>query len=169
MSSIRVILGLAASLDLELKQLDMKTAFLHGDLEEKIYMDQPEEFEEARKKHMVCRLKKSLCELKHAPKQWYKKFDSFMVGHGYTKTDADHCVYVKTFPGDKFIILLLYVDDMLIVGQDAKMIGDLKKELSKSFDMKDLGPAKQTLDIQILHDWKLKSFGCHKNDMWSRF
>ena len=169
MSSIRVILGLATSLDLELEQLDVKIAFLHGDLEEKIYIDQSKGFEEAGKQHMICRLKKSLYGLKQALRQWYKKFDSFMVGHGYTKTDADHCVYVRTFPSDKFIILLLYVDDMLIVGQDAKMIGDLKKELSKSFDMKDLGPAKQILDIQILRDWKLKSFGCHKNDMWSRF
>ena len=94
----------------------MKIAFLYGDLEEEIYMDQPEGFEEAGKKHMVCILKKSLYELKQAPRQWYKKFDLFMVGHGYTKTDAYYCVYVKIFPSDKFIIILLYVDDMLIVG-----------------------------------------------------
>lgn len=156
MSSIRVILGLTASLDLELEQLDVKTAFLHGDLEEEIYMDQPEGFEEAGKEHMVCRLKKSLYGLKQAPRQWYKKFDSFMMSHGYSRTDADHCVYVKTFPGGKFIILLLYVDDMLIVGQDAKMIGDLKKDLSKSFDMKNLGSAKQILGMQILRDRKAK-------------
>ena len=72
-----------------------------------------------------------------------------MVGYGYTKTDANHCVYVKTCPSDKFTILLLYVDDMLIVGQDAKMIGDLKKELSKSFDMKVVGPIKQILRMYI--------------------
>ena len=68
MSSIRVILRLTTSLDLELEQLDVKTAFLHGDLEEEIYMDQPERFEEAGKEHMVCRLKKSLYGLKQAPK-----------------------------------------------------------------------------------------------------
>ena len=65
-----------------------------------------------------------------------------MVGHGYTRTDADHCIYIRTFPVDKFIILLLYIDDILIVRQDANMIGDLKNELSKSFDMKDLCPTK---------------------------
>ena len=90
---------------------------------------------------MVCRLKNSLYGLKQALKQWYKKCDSFMVGHGYRKTNADHCVYVKKFPDGKFLILLLYVDDMLIVRQDASMIGDLKKDLFKAFDMKDLGPA----------------------------
>ena len=80
--------------------------------------------------------------LKQAPRQWYKKFDSFMVGHEYTRTNADHCVYVRKFPNGKFVILLLYVDDMLIVGQDAGVIGNLKKDLFKSFDMKDLGLAR---------------------------
>uniref|UniRef100_A0A2N9HLW0 Integrase catalytic domain-containing protein n=1 Tax=Fagus sylvatica TaxID=28930 RepID=A0A2N9HLW0_FAGSY len=152
MSSIRVILGLTASLDLELEQMDVKTAFLHGDLEEEIYMVQPERFEAKGKEHKVCRLKKSLYGLKQAPRQWYKKFDSFMVGQGY----ADHCVYVRKFPNGKFIILLLYVDDMLIVGQDANMVGSLKNELFKSFDMKDLGPARQILGMQILRDRKAK-------------
>lgn len=95
---------------------------------------------------MVGRLKKSLYGLKKAPRQWYKKFDSFMMSHEYTRTNEDHCVYVNIFSGNKFIILLLYVDHMLIVGQDKKMIGDLKK-LSNSFDMKNLGSAKQILGM----------------------
>ena len=79
-----------------------------------------------------------------------------MVGHGYTKTNVDHCVYVKKFPDGKFLILLLSVDDMLIVGQDASMIGDLKKDLFKAFDMKDLGPARQILGMEITRDRKAK-------------
>ena len=147
MSSIQVVLGLVASLDLdlELEQLDVKTTFLHGDLKEEIYMDQPEGFKVKRKEHMVCKLKKSLYGLKQAPRQWYKKFDSFMVGHGYTRTNADHCVYVRKFPNGKFVILLLCVDGMLIVGQDAGVIGNLKKDLFKPFDVKDLGPARLIL------------------------
>ena len=94
--------------------------------------------------------------MKQAPRQWYKKFDSFMVGHGYTRTNADHCVYVRKFPNGKFVILLLYVDDMLIVGQDKGVIGNLKKDLFKSFDMKDLGLARQILCMQILRDKKAK-------------
>ena len=100
-----------------------------------------EGFKVKEKEHMVCKLKKSLYGLKQAPKQQYKNFDSFMVGHGYTKTNANHCVYVRKFPNDKFLILLLYVDDMLIVGQDASMIGNLKKDLFKAFNVKDLGLA----------------------------
>ena len=152
MSSIRVVLGLAASLNLEIQQLDVKTAFLHGDLEEEIYMEQPEGFKAKGKEHLVCQLKKSLYGLKQASRQWYKKFDSFMANHGYCRTTADHCVFVKKFGDGDFIILLLYVDDMLIVGHDEIKIARLKKELSKSFAMKDLGPAKQILGMRITRD-----------------
>ncbi|CAJ2642124.1 unnamed protein product [Trifolium pratense] len=154
MTSIRVVLGLAVSLNLEVEQLDVKTAFLHGDLEEELYMEQPEGFEVKGKEELVCRLKKSLYGLKQAPRQWYKKFDSFMEKHGYDKTTADHCVFVKKFSDGDFIILLLYVDDMLIVGHDTKKIQSLKKELSMSFAMKDLGPTKQILGMRISRDRK---------------
>ena len=152
MSSIRVVLGLAASLNLEVEQLDVKTAFLHGDLEEEIYMEQPEGFKVKDKENLVCRLKKSLYGLKQAPRQWYKKFDSFMMTQGYTRTSADHCVFMKKHSNDDFIILLLYVDDMLIVGRDVSKIEDLKRQLSKSFAMKDLGNAKQILGMKISRD-----------------
>ena len=91
---------------------------------------------------MVCWLKNSLYGLKQAPQQWYRKFDSFMTDHGYHKTQAYHCVFVKKFDGDDFLILLLYVDNMLIVRRNPKKIGSLKKALSKSFAKKDMGPAK---------------------------
>ncbi|KAL4582349.1 hypothetical protein LXL04_006896 [Taraxacum kok-saghyz] len=156
MMSIRVVLGLVASLDLEIEQMDVKTSFLHGDLDEEIYMEQPEGFHVTKKEHLVCKLKKSLYGLKQAPRQWYKKFDSFMTSHEYKRTDADHCVYLKKFPDGKFVIILLYVDDMLIVGQDATMIDNLKKDLSKFFDMKDLGPAQQILGMKITRDRKAR-------------
>ena len=149
MSSIRVVLGIAASLNLEIEQLDVKTAFLHGDLDEEIYMEQPEGFKVKGKENLVCRLRKSLYGLKQAPRQWYKKFDSFMIDHDYSRTTSDHCVFFKKFSDGGFIILLLYVDDMLIVGHDASKIDKLKQELGKSFAMKDLGPAKQILGMKI--------------------
>ena len=92
MTSIRTVLSIAASINLELEQLDVKTAFLHGDLEEEINMHQPEGFVKRGKEHLVCRLKKILYGLKQAPRQWYQKFDSFMTDHGNHKTQADHCV-----------------------------------------------------------------------------
>ena len=109
-------------LNFEVEQLDVKTAFLHGDLEEEIYMQQPEGFEVKGKENLVCKLKKSLYGLKQAPRQWYKKFDSFMMSHGYNRTSSDHCVFTRKFSNDDFIILLLYVDDMLIIGHDSSKI-----------------------------------------------
>ena len=88
-TSIRIILALVASYDLELEQLDVKTAFLHGDLEEVIFMEQPEGFKQPETEHMVCRLKKSLYGLKQSPRQWYKKFDSFMIRIGFTRCEYD--------------------------------------------------------------------------------
>ncbi|KAL9249238.1 Retrovirus-related Pol polyprotein from transposon TNT 1-94-like protein [Drosera capensis] len=156
MTSIRAVLGLVAGLDLELELLDVKTAFLHGDLEEEIYMVQPEGFEVKGKGHKVCKLRKSLYGLKQAPRQWYKKFDSFMTSHGYQRFKADPYVYFKRFANGKFLILLLYLDYMLVIGQDAQMIAMLKKEFSKAFDMKDMGQARQKLGMQITHDRKAK-------------
>ena len=97
MSLIWVVLGFVAIMNLEIEQLDVKIAFLHGDLEEEIYMEQPEGFTIKGKKHSMCQLKKNLYRLKQAPRQWYKKFDSFMVEHGYDKTAFDHCVSMKKF------------------------------------------------------------------------
>ncbi|KAJ8468023.1 hypothetical protein OPV22_030575 [Ensete ventricosum] len=141
MSSICVALGIAANIDLEIEQLDVKIALLHGDLEEKIYMKQPEGFKVKGNKNLVCKLKKSLYGLKQAPRQWYKKFDSFIIENEYKRIASYHCVYIKRF-GENFIILLLYVDDMLILRKDMSMIDKLKKDLSKSFAMKDIGPTK---------------------------
>ena len=95
MKSIRIVLSIAVSMDLEIKQLDVKTTFLHGELDEDIYMQQPKGFVEKGKENLVCQRKKSLYGLKQAPHQWYKKFESFMLEHKFQKTRADHFVFAK--------------------------------------------------------------------------
>ena len=105
--------------------MDVKTSFLHGDLEEEIYMKQPEGFAVKGKKELVCKLKKSLYGLKQSPTMWYRKFDTFIRGLGFTRSKADHYVYFKLI-GDCAIYLVLYVDDMLLVGNDKEIIKDLK-------------------------------------------
>ena len=75
--------------------MDVKMAFLHGDLKEDIYMQQPEGFEEKSKENMVCKLKKSLYGLKQAPREWYHKFHSFMLSQGYKCSDTHYCLYTK--------------------------------------------------------------------------
>jgi ATP-binding cassette subfamily B (MDR/TAP) protein 1 len=107
MSSIQVVLGIAANMDLEIEQLEVKAAFLHGDLEDEIYMEQLEGFMVAGKEHQVCRFKKSLYGLKQVPRQWYKKFESFMTKLRYHKAQPDHCVFMKRYAKGDFIIFLL--------------------------------------------------------------
>ena len=153
LNTIRSLLSIVAIEDLHLEQLDVKTAFFHGDLDEEIYMYQPKGFLERGKKNIVCKLKKSLYGLKQAPRQWYRKFDSFMHKKGFQKCNADHCCYFKRYRSS-YIILLLYVDDMLVAGSDMDDIKRLKQQLSKEFDMKDLGPAKKILGMQITRNKK---------------
>jgi hypothetical protein len=124
-SSIHALFSIIAMHDLELEQLDVKTTFLHGDLEEEIYMDQPEGFIVPGKENFVCKLKKSLYGLKQAPKQWYKKFDSFMIANGFKRSLYDRCVYIKFIDGSP-IYLLLYVDGMSITAKSKIDIANLK-------------------------------------------
>ncbi|CAL9015461.1 unnamed protein product, partial [Prunus brigantina] len=151
-SSIRILLALVAQFDLELAQLDVKTAFLHGDLEEEIYMSQPEGFKVAGKENWVCKLQKSLYGLKQSPRQWYKRFDRFMIGQKYTRSHYDHCVYFRKLQDGTFIYLLLYVDDMLIACKSKVEIERLKTQLSNEFEMKDLGEARKILGMEIERD-----------------
>lgn len=138
MSSIRVILGIEASLELKIEQMDVQTTFLHGDLEDEIYMEQTEGFQIKGKENLICKLNKNLYGLKQAPRNWYKKFDSVMGKQGYLTTTSDHCTILKKKIYNNIVILLLYEDDILIVGKNTSRIVDLKKQLSKSFAMKDL-------------------------------
>ena len=149
MSTIRLVLRMVATENLHLEQLDVKTTFLHGDLEEDLYMIPPKGFIVQGQDNLVCKLRKSLYGLKQAPRQWYKKFDNFMLRIGFKRCEADHYCYVKSFD-NSYIILLLYVDDMFIAGSDIEKINNLKKQLSKQFAMKDLGAAKQILGIESL-------------------
>ncbi|KAG8477244.1 hypothetical protein CXB51_030469 [Gossypium anomalum] len=147
-SLIRALLGIVAMHDLELGQLDVKTAFLHGELEEDIYMQQPEGFTVSKKEDYVCLLKKSLYDLKQSPRQWYKRFDSFMTSHDFKRSSFDSCVYFKKNNDGSFVYLLLYVDDMLIAAKDKGEIRKVKAQLSEEFEMKDLGPAKKIFGME---------------------
>ena len=119
--SIHIVFALIALLNLELEQLDVKTTFLHGDLNEELYMERLEGFVQVRNRRLVCKLRKSLYGLRQSPRQWYKKFDSFMVSQNFIRSEYDHCVYFKGFNGI-FIILALYVDDMLIASKSMEEI-----------------------------------------------
>lgn len=167
-SSIRLLLALVAQLDMELFQMDVKTAFLHGDLEEEIYMAQPDGFMVSGKEDMVCKLEKSLYGLKQSPRQWYKRFDKFMLRQKYTRSKYDHCVYLRKLQDGSFIYLLLYVDDMLIASKNKVEIEKLKAQLNGEFEMKDLGEAKKILGMEISRDRKLGTLWLTQKDYLRR-
>jgi hypothetical protein len=140
--SIRSVLTLVALLDLELEKLDVKSSFLHVDLDEGIYMEKLEGFVQIHNKKFVCKLKKSLYGMRQSPRQWYKKFDSFMMSHNYTRSEYDHFVYFQKLNNGILIILVLYVDDMILARKIITEINRLKAQMARTFDMKDLGAAK---------------------------
>ena len=148
--SIRVLMAIINMYDLELEQMDVNTSFLHGELEETIYMQQSEGFVEDNTK--VCLLKKSLYELKQSRRQWYRRFDEFLVKAGFVISNYDSCVYMMRRNEKVILYLLLYVDDILMASFDRQEIQKLKKRLNDEFEMKDLGNAKRILGMDIMRD-----------------
>ncbi|KAK1612436.1 hypothetical protein QYE76_036109 [Lolium multiflorum] len=151
LTTIRVLLSLAASHGLLVHQMDVKTAFLNGELEEEIYMEQPDGFVVDGQEGKVCKLLKSLYGLKQAPKQWHEKFERTLTAEGFVVNEADKCVYYR-HGGGEGVILCLYVDDILIFGTSLTVIKEVKEFLSHCFEMKDLEVADVILNIKLLKD-----------------
>jgi hypothetical protein len=114
-------------------------------------MKQPESFAVKGKKELVYKLKKSLYGLKQSPRMWYQKFDTYILELGFVRSRDDHCVYSKKV-GNHFIYVVLYVDDMLLVGNNMDVIKEVKSQLSSKFYMKDLGVANFILGMEIKRD-----------------
>ena len=144
--SFRVIMALVAHFNLELHQMDMKIAFLNGDLTEDVYMIQPDGFVEKGRERLVCKLRKSIYGLKQASRQWYLKFDQVVTSFGFKENVSDQCIYLK-MSGRNFIVLVLYVDDILLASSCVKLLNETKQVLNTHFDMKDLGDAFFVLGI----------------------
>ena len=149
--SFRIIMALTAHFNLELHHMDVKTSFLNGYLYEEVYMQHPEGFVVDGKENMVCRLQKSIYGLKQASRQWYLKFHDVVTSLGFEENTVDSCIYLK-ISGRKFIFLILYVDDVLLASNDLGFLMDVKRMLSKNFDMKDLGETNFVLGIEIHRD-----------------
>jgi len=149
---------LTAYYDVELHQMDVKTAFLNGHLEEEIYMLQPEGFGEKGKENMVCMLNRSIYGLKQASRQWYILFNNAITSYGFSMTEGDHCIYTKVI-GSYFVLLSLYVDDILIASNDKVTLVEVKAWLSSKFDMKDMGEASFVLGVEIHRDRNRRLLG----------
>lgn len=151
MSTIRLLLSIAAEYDLEVEQMDVKTAFLNGELKEEIYMEQPNGFEDKNHPDKVCLLKKAIYGLKQAPKCWYEKFSEHLIKLGFKQCQSDQTVYIWRDDND-FVIISTYVDDEMIISNNKLAIKRTKRQLSEKFEMKDLGPIHYCLGIKITRD-----------------
>ena len=158
LKSIRILLAIAAYYDYEIWQMDVKTAFLNGHLLEDVYMVQPEGFVDPKNPNKVCKLNKSIYGLKQASRSWNLRFDQKIKEFGFIKNDDEPCVYKKT-SGSYITFLILYVDDILIIGNNIPMLKDVKAWLSKCFTMKDLGEAAYILGIKIYRDRSKRLLG----------
>ncbi|KAM1225391.1 hypothetical protein ACFX2G_045116 [Malus domestica] len=145
---VRLVLALAAQFDWPLRQLDVKNVFLHGVLQEEVYMAQPPRFVDATHPEFVCKLHKSLYGLKQAPRAWNERFTAFLPFLGFQHTYSDSSLFVK-HAGESVVILLLYVDDIIITGSSSAAITQVIHSLKTEFDIKDLGTLHFFLGIQI--------------------
>lgn len=130
-SSIRILIALASIHKLFVHQIDVKTAFLSGDLEEEIYTVQPESYIVHGQENKVCKLRKSLHSLKQAPKEWHEKFDQVLLSDGFSSVGVDKYVYTKILDNER-VIIGLYVDDMLIFGTCIDIVHSIKYFLASN-------------------------------------
>ncbi|KAL4017194.1 hypothetical protein IC575_024870 [Cucumis melo] len=146
--TIRIILALAAQYNWSLTQLDVKNAFLHGILQETVYMTQPTGFQDRTCPNHVCLLHKSLYGLKHAPRAWFERFTSYLFTLGFVASTADLSLFIRSV-GSSLTYLLLYVDDIIVTKPDYLYISVLKNQLALEFKISDLGPLKYFLGLEI--------------------
>ncbi|GJQ95323.1 retrotransposon protein, putative, ty1-copia subclass [Tanacetum coccineum] len=156
--AIRILIAIAAYYDYEIWQMDVKTAFLNGYLNEEVYMEQPEGFVNPKYPNRVCKLKRSIYGLKQASRQWNKRFDDEIKKFGFTQNRDEPCVYLKASRSN-VTFLILYVDDILIMGNNIPMLQDVKSYLGRCFAMKDLGEAAYILGIKIYRDRSRRLIG----------
>ena len=146
--SVRSILALSAKQGWSTHHMDVSTAFLNGDLNETLFMSQPQSFEVKGKEKYVCKLRKSIYGLKQSSKCWHDAFSSFLLQLGFKQSESDSCVYVSFNKGN-IIIIALYVDDLMISSNSDDLLKDIKQKLMSKYVMKDLGIVKQFLGVNV--------------------
>ena len=146
-------MSLAANLARPLQQLNVKNAFLNGNLEEEVYMDAPQGFRE-KFGAKVLKLKKSLYGLKQSPRDWFEKFTQFVKSQGYSQGQNDHTMFFKHSHDGKIFILIVYVDDIILTRDDVREMNRLKTSISSAFEIKDLGPLMYFLGMEVARSKK---------------
>ncbi len=155
MNSIRMILSIVTTEDLELHQADVDTAFLYGLMDTDVYISQPSGYIEPGKEDMVCHLLKSLYGTKQAARQWYKKVRTTMTNNGFEVCQSDNCIYIRRIE-DELSIIALYVDDLIIASSTMDGVKKIVNFLKCDFSIKELGELHYCLGIKVERNRKEK-------------
>ena len=150
-ATIRTLLSFANSNNFEVHQMDVKTAFLHGVLDCDLYMEQPEGYVDPDRPDFVCKLNKGLYGLKQAARCWNETLDKHLIDSGYVKGSADSCIYIKV-QDKSFVIMAVYVDDIIPVSNDPSLLELEKKAICQRFEMVDNGAIEYFLGMFIRRD-----------------
>ena len=148
LNTVRVLLSIAANLDWLLNQLDVKNVFFNRDLKEEVYMKPPPGFNE-KFRTKVYKLKRSLYGLKQFHRAWFERFTNFVKSQGYDQGQYDHTLFTKRSIEDKIYVLIVYVDDIILTGDDIVEMSILKQNLAMEFEIKDLGQLKYFLGMEV--------------------
>ncbi|KAM2234356.1 hypothetical protein EV2_013133 [Malus domestica] len=149
-STIRLVLSLAVSNKWHIRQLDVQNAFLHGFLKEEVYMRQPAGFIDEQHPNHVCKLQRSIYGLKQAPRAWFQRFSEFLLQLGFQASTCDYSLFVFNHSG-VYLILLIYVDDILLTGNSTPHMSRLIHQLGTLFSMKDLGSLHYFLGVEVTY------------------
>lgn len=147
--TVRAIIAFAAQRRWTIFQLDVKSAFLHGELEEDVYVEQPEGFEVD--SHSVYKLRKALYGLKQAPRAWYNRIEGYFMKEGFEKCYCEHTLFLKK-EGKEILIVSLYVDDLIYTGTSASLLEKFKSSMMEEFSMSDLGKMRFFLGVEVNQD-----------------
>ncbi|KAJ7954712.1 Retrovirus-related Pol polyprotein from transposon TNT 1-94 [Quillaja saponaria] len=150
LDTIRLVVALAAQNSWSIFQLDVKSTFLHGELEEQVFIDQPPGYVKLGSEHKVYKLKKALYGLKQAPQAWYSRIDKYFLEESFEKCPYEHTLFVKNEDGGKMLLVCLYVDDLIFTGNDVVMFEKFKKSMMVEFEMSDLGMMHYFLGIEVV-------------------
>ncbi len=153
MTTVRAIIAMAALKGWSLHQMDVTNVFLHGDLQEEMYMEQPPGYVDQTHSNLVCRLKKALYGLKQAPRVWSDKIGQYLVTSGFQTSNANFSLNVKK-TNHGIVVIVIYVDDLIITRDSNEDISNLKKLLKQKFEMKDLGKLCYFLGIEVIQSPK---------------
>ena len=149
LETIRLIISLAAQNKWKIYQMDVKSAFLNGYLEEEVYVQQPLGYVVKGHEDKVLKLKKALYGLKQAPRAWYSRIDRYFQDHGFIKCPHEYALYVKEDQAGGFMLVCLYVDDLIFTGNNVKMFEEFKKVMAQEFEMTDIGLMSYYLEIEV--------------------